>query len=285
MEAWDIVDSQIHLFLTMGIEAALAAMDSIGIQGAIIDEYRGPDENGAPKPCITLPGGHHRPISPGAQMASLLHPERFCYVQRVHAHDPDLADVIRLSRADPACRGLRAEARADAELTGLRNGAYRQVFAQAANHALPLCVLIPGHVELLEPSIAEFSACRFVIDHIGMPATPEGFAYVLGLSKYANVSLKWCHPHRTFPDAPYPFVSAVEGLQRAIEAYGRERIMWASDFTAVRTGHRWADTLFYLRDSDRISREDKDWILGGTARRLFDWPRPATLATPLLVKH
>ena len=37
----DIVDSQIHLFLTMNADAAIAAMNSIGIQAALIDEFWG----------------------------------------------------------------------------------------------------------------------------------------------------------------------------------------------------------------------------------------------------
>jgi len=35
----DIVDAQIHLFLTMDIDACLAAMSSMGIQAALIDEF------------------------------------------------------------------------------------------------------------------------------------------------------------------------------------------------------------------------------------------------------
>jgi hypothetical protein len=35
----DIVDSQIHLFLTMDTDGAIAAMNSIGIQAALIDEF------------------------------------------------------------------------------------------------------------------------------------------------------------------------------------------------------------------------------------------------------
>lgn len=34
----DIIDSQIHLFQKMDAETCIAVMDSLGIQGAVIDE-------------------------------------------------------------------------------------------------------------------------------------------------------------------------------------------------------------------------------------------------------
>ncbi len=72
----DIVDAQIHLFLTMDIDACLAAMNSMGIQAALIDEFWG-YEGDHPLPGHLTSHGVFRPTAPGAMMASMKYPERF----------------------------------------------------------------------------------------------------------------------------------------------------------------------------------------------------------------
>jgi predicted TIM-barrel fold metal-dependent hydrolase len=124
-----------------------------------------------------------------------------------------------------------------------------------------------------------------VIDHCGLPREIGEFDQVLALAKYRNVFLKWCHAPRVFRAAEYPFPEVMPHLARALDAFGRERIMWASDFTAIRTGHTWAEALFYLRDNPSLSEGDKEWILGRTLRTVLDWPAPAQLAKPVLHRH
>ena len=59
----------------------------------------------------------------------------------------------------------------------------------------------------------------------------------------------------------------------------------ASDFTAIRSGHTWADSLFYLRDTPSLSEGDKEWILGKSVRKLLDWPAPAQASEPAIHRH
>ncbi len=47
--------------------------------------------------------------------------------------------------------------------------------------------------------------------------------------------------------------------------------MWASDKT-VTFGYRWGDLLYSLRDDPELSSEEKAWLLGGTARKVLNWP-------------
>lgn len=285
MKRFDIVDSQIHLFLTMDIPACLAAMDSIGVQAVIIDEFWGWDEaHGAPSPFVPLPHRRHRPVAPGAQMASMRHPDRFSYLLRVDHFDPELEAVIRLAGQDPSCRAIRIEARTEAEVAEFTDGAYQAVFEAAAAAKLPVFVLAPGNAPLMTRYLEAVPDCLQIIDHIGLSGEAGMFDRILELARYPNAVLKWSHPHRTF-DSPYPFDPAIAGLRRAIEAFGASRIMWGSDFTAIRAGHRWADALYYLRDSAEISDDEKEWILGRTLRTILDWPAPAAAAAPELFRH
>ena len=51
--------------------------------------------------------------------------------------------------------------------------------------------------------------------------------------------------------------------------------MWASD-KSVMFGHSWGDLLYCLRDDPQLSGEEKEWILGRTARKILHWPAAAT---------
>ena len=33
----------------------------------------------------------------------------------------------------------------------------------------------------------------------------------------------------------------------------------------------WAQCLYYLLDSDQLSRTEKEWLLGGSARQILSW--------------
>ena len=49
--------------------------------------------------------------------------------------------------------------------------------------------------------------------------------------------------------------------------------MWASDFTVTTDNHNYGESLFCIRCSDRLSDNDKEWILGRTARTILGWPK------------
>jgi L-fuconolactonase len=282
----DIVDAQIHLFLTIGPEAGLAAMDALGIQAAVIDEFWGYNsDTDEPQPGHHIEDGAFRPLAPGAQMASLRYPDRFSYLLRLDYRDPDLDWLAKQTAANPAARALRVEARKPREVRDLSDGKFAAAFASAGKYQLPICVLTVDNAPLLAPYAERFPDTTIIIDHIGLPNTLDGYEAVLRLAKYPNVVLKWCHAPRVFKHTEYPFEPIMPLFRKAIDAFGRERIMWASDFTAVKTGHRWADILFYVRESNILSTADKEWILGRTARSVFKWPAPETPAVPLQHRH
>ena len=63
-------------------------------------------------------------------------------------------------------------------------------------------------------------------------------------------------------------------LRLCIDKIGLERVMWASDYTQARaeTNQTWAQTLYYLLDSDQLSSNEKEWLLGRSVRRSLSWP-------------
>lgn len=283
----EIVDSQIH-FGPGGIEETLAAMDTLGISAVLADEFWGLDNWG---PGYTLANGAYRVTSPTAELASWLHPDRFSYVLRVDRTDPEVESLIRMIADAPHARATRIlPALTAVELKAFASGGYGPVFAVAEEVGLPVFVFIAGHVELLPPYLEKFPNLQFIVDHCGMPleadvgfldeATPDQahggpdvayFDEVLKLASYPNVALKWTHAQGMFGVRDYPFAGLAPYLRRALDAFGVERVMWASDNGGNQTGETWAELLFYLRDCPAFTDREKEWLLGRTVRTVLDW--------------
>jgi len=270
----DIVDSQVHLN-RIGIEAGIAAMDALGIQSTVVDEYDGPDDEGWHKPYLLLANGVKRPIAPVARAAAERYPTRLCYVLRLEHLDPELEAVVADVKSSPGGRGLRICVNTPEKIDAFVRGEFDAIFAIAASYDLPLFVLLPACSHLLQPYAERFPATKMVVDHCGVLRTPENIEQqILPLGRFPNVALKWSHARYSFPSPSYPFREIGPYLRRAADAFGAERILWGSDSTANRTGCSWAETLFQVWDCTEISSDEKTWILGRSARRLLDWSLP-----------
>ncbi|MDE3100611.1 MAG: amidohydrolase family protein [Chloroflexota bacterium] len=288
----DVVDAQVHLNklvpewrtadATTVVLSAVEAMDSLGIAAVLIDEDTGHDRDGRLGPATLLANGSSRFVYPFSERAVELRPDRFAYLAKCDPLDPDLDDVIADIAARPRQLCLRVIPEPETgDLARFEAGGHDAVFRAVGRHDLPVFVWLPGRVRLLERYARDFPSVRFVIDHCGvaLPRTgqprlagPQGLDDVLWMARYENVALKWCKAPRFSVEA-YPFPDLMPHLCRVLDAFGRERVMWASDCTEVAGDHSWGEALGYVRDSPGLSADDKSWLLGRTARVLLRWPR------------
>jgi predicted TIM-barrel fold metal-dependent hydrolase len=141
--------------------------------------------------------------------------------------------------------------------------------------------------------LEKFPRLCFIVDHCGMPmeenvsfldaGTPERphdvnpayFDEVLKLAEYPNAALKWSHAQGMFGIRDYPSPGLRPYLRRAIDAFGADRVMWASDYGGNQTGETWGELLHYIRDNPELTDEEKSWVMGGTVRALLGWRRPS----------
>jgi L-fuconolactonase len=70
-----------------------------------------------------------------------------------------------------------------------------------------------------------------------------------------------------------PNVLTTDNLRKALDAFGAERVMWASDISANMTGESWAELLFAILANPDVSDAEKSLILGGTARKWLGWSK------------
>jgi L-fuconolactonase len=279
----DIVDSQVHSNV-LGTETTLAIMDAIGIQSVMIDEYLYPDGQGSLLPGYRLADGGFRPVGPGAEAAAMAHPDRFAYLMRIDPSDSAPEGWIETLAASPHLKALRVIIYTPAERAAFEAGGLDRLFAAARRHNLPIFVTCPDWVPHLAPYARKFADVQFVIDHCGAAFNaPWGQATIddtIAMAEHPNVALKWAHAPSFLSVEPYPFPDMTPKLARALDAFGPERLMWASDYTVTRGRQNWAEALFYLRHSRALSESDKEWILGRTARTLLRWPAPENSTVP-----
>lgn len=297
----DIVDTQVHLG-PGGAAEKLAAMDALGIASVLIDEWWGGWWGTKPgEPAYRLGNGALRTTSPTAELASWTFPGRFSYLIRVDPLDPEVRSVVRFARDSNYARALRITTPLPrSELTAFADGGYDSVFAAACEFDLPIFVSLLGHTELLTRYLEKFPSARIIIDHCGMPPSrsmvptivqieglpdsdrywstlagaplEESFDKVLRMAEWANVGLKWAHAPSRLDAAGYPNGRAQPFLRKAIDGFGAERIMWASDVTVNPTGETWAELLYAIKDNPDLSANEREQILGGSARRWLAWP-------------
>ena len=291
MISLDIVDAQVHLNrigpawrvaeLTTTLELGIAAMDAAGVDALLIDERWGTDLLVDDRHFDVLPSGAQRYRYPFSELAYARHPGRFAFLGRVHRHDPELPDVMAELRNKPGCVGLRIEPMArNGELEPFKEGRYAEYFAAAQKCSLPVFVRLSGQTELLIPYLQRFPDLQIIMDHCGTENPPPSswddrvtqFESVVGMARFPNLAMKWSKAPTRISMEAYPFADLNPLLRKAIDAFGPQRLMWASDATESKGRHSWADAYFYLLHSQAIDATERQWLLGRSVRNILRWP-------------
>jgi L-fuconolactonase len=301
----EIIDAQVHLnqlvpdWKTAPVDSVITAgiqsMDAVGIDRVLIGEAHGFSPKMLPSG-DELPNGAVRTTYPFSERAVKLHPDRFIYHVRVDSRDPELERIVSEIHSKPGALCMRiVPVPQTGEVASLERGEYDPLFAAAEQYAVPVFAWVPGRAHLLAPYARKFPRLQFIVDHCGVgvapirrgqlpvtmatsltPTLPERVSElerVCELAQYPNIALKWCHAPELLSDQEYPYRDLMPHLRRAIDAFGVERIMWASDYTVARdqNGNSWAQCLYYLLDSDALSASEKEWLLGRSLRRALNW--------------
>ena len=295
----EVVDTQVHANVLCrhaghsGYEAVLGcvvgAMDAVGVDAVIIDEFEGVDGERHMLPGHLGPQGAWRTDHPFADYCVSQLPDRFAFVARIDHRDPGLESLLDAVLATPSCVAIRIIGLTDGVTwwdDSFLTGDYAQLLGGAESRQIPVFVHRPGRIEALTPYVDKFPDLQLIIDHmgIGFPAPDEDpisryrrLDEVLAMAQYGNVALKWCHIERLSAES-YPFADAMPHVRRVLDAFGGHRIMWASDATQARrpdlSPHpsSWGQCLSYLAGSDMLSAEEKAQVLGQTARTVLRWP-------------
>jgi L-fuconolactonase len=265
-----------HRVLT---EMVIAYLDAVGVHGAVL-----------------FPGGDDAEAAWAAKHL----PDRFGFVPHIEPDVPDIDTAVRAAKQRPGLLGLRSLIGwplDGAEVQRLEAGAWDPVYAACERHGVPLFLFITRWLPKAAAIAAKFPKLKLIVDHLGLRQPPldepenppfKSLPQLLDLAKFPNVNVKLCGIP-SMSREPYPYKDAVPHLRSIVDAFGADRLMWGSDTTrfAGRIGigrfqnprtigdypgkHTYAEALHFIRDSEVLSKTEKEAILGGTLRRVLGW--------------
>ncbi len=150
------------------------------------------------------------------------------------------------------------------------------MFKAAAELRMVMCCLIDTDaLPALDRMCRDFPDTPVVIDHlcrIGVSGTvePKDVQALRDMARHKNVSIKVSAFYALGKKrAPYHDLAPL--IRRVYEAFGPERLMWASDspFQVV-DGHTYLASIDLVRKGlDFLTATDKEWLLRKTAERVF----------------
>jgi L-fuconolactonase len=264
----EIVDAQVHAN-HRGIDASIAIMDALGVHSAIIDIW--------PPERTTLANGINRYTYKFAEEAVSRFPERFAYVVRFDPYDREVQEQVAQVRQAPNRLCIRIASGLD--IKALPSAPHEHILSAAAKYDVPVMIFAGDQHDAVRKYVEKFDRVQFIIDHVGMTIGFGGqldslettIDRLLGYARYPHAAVKWGHAPRLSRQA-FPYRDLIVQLGRVIDAFGVQRLMWASDYTVTVDNHTYGESLFCIRGSELLSESDKEWLLGRTARKLLRWP-------------
>jgi predicted TIM-barrel fold metal-dependent hydrolase len=187
-------------------------------------------------------------------------------------------DPVRIQNwcRQPGMHGLRLIFNTPEKQARLTDGTVDWIWSAAERADVPVMLLIPGAVPQVAAIAQRFPGLRLCVDHLGIPrgtkdsAAFEHLPQLLALAANPNVAVKAGGiPCYSTIDA-YPYPSLHGYLHQVYDAFGPERIFWASDLTRMSCTYREVVTLF-TEGIPWLSLQDRRLIMGASVCRWLGW--------------
>lgn len=203
------------------------------------------------------------------------HPKTFSGVAIVDSQAADVAKRIK-ALSERQVRGLRIHPAPGEAARWTRENGMATVWKSAGEQGVAICPLInPSDLPHVDAMCAKFTGVRVVVDHfarIGMSGqiNQQDLDALCRLARYPNVYVKTSAFYALGKKRP-PYTDLIPMIRRLVDAFGPERLMWASDCPfQVEGDHTYDDSIALIRDRiDFLSGADKQAMLRGTAEHVF----------------
>ena len=180
------------------------------------------------------------------------------------------------SLAGRGIRGFRLRARAETAGEWIDAPVVRQMWQAAAEAGHWICCLADEQaLPAIRRMCEAFPETPVVIDHfgrIGVTGIIEeaSLKELLAMADLETVHVKTSAFYALGKKAA-PYTDLGPMIRQLRDAYGAERLMWASDCPyQVQKGHNYGDSIALIRDRlDFLTESDKNWMLRGTAEKVF----------------
>ncbi len=203
------------------------------------------------------------------------HPGVFSGVGIVDHRAADLkARINKLAVA--GVRGFRISRRGQDVKHWVSDSGMARLWETAAGSGLNICPLInPSDFDVIDQLCVRYPDTRVVIDHFGRVGItgeiiPAELDALCRLARHKNVHVKTSAFYALGKKKP-PYRDLVPMIQRVIDVFSPQRLMWASDCPyQVQGKHDYESSIALIRDQmDSLSDTDRNWILRDTAEKVF----------------
>ena len=207
-------------------------------------------------------------------LASVLkkYPGTFLGVCRVDPLDPAAPEHLSRHTAE-GFRGVRLSPAGNATGDWFRGPLMPPLWKRCHELKVPMTVLAPiGRMPEVGALLEKTPDLTVVIDHMAdCPVDqPAELEKLIALKRYPNLFVKVSHCWSLSKQA-YPWLDAQEHVKRLHQAFGPQRLMWATDWPIVEQSHAtYAQALTLVRDDMKfLNDEDRRWMLNKTIERVW----------------
>ena len=143
-----------------------------------------------------------------------------------------------------------------------------------AKEQLAMCCLVnPDALASIDQMCNRHPETPLVVDHfarIGVDGNirDEDVALLCRLSRHKNTFVKVSAFYALGKKQP-PYDDLLPMTRRLLDAYGPERLMWASDCPFQVVDQPYAASIDLVRERMSLSAGDRDWLLRRTAEQVF----------------
>ena len=191
--------------------------------------------------------------------------------------DPDggAPDVEMRALARKGVRGFRIYPPTSKVAGWLSGEGTNKMFRCGAQEHLAICLLTnPNALEVIDRQCEKYPETPVIIDHMarigaGGPIPPSEVKALARLARYPRVKVKVSAFYYLGQLKP-SHLDLGPMIKQLLDAFGPQRLMWASDCPFQTVNETYEDSISLLRDRlDFLSSTDKEWILRGTAEESF----------------
>ena len=206
-------------------------------------------------------------------------PDTFSVVAMINERTPNLRERLRDLR-DQGARGIRIIPTKHADRTlnvdppnWLKAPGMQLLWKHAAELGVAICPLLEADaLPSLAPMCEQYPDTACVIDHFGHidMQKPESVTALTRLARHPNVYVKVSAFYK-FGDKKAPYDDLAPMMRRVIDAFGANRLMWASDCPyQLNSGNNFSDAVALIREGmPGLSSAERQSILRGTAEGVF----------------
>lgn len=206
------------------------------------------------------------------------HPGRFVGIGLIDPVAPEVAGRLESLIGEDGLSGVRLRPYMF-RAYGLADRRCLPLWEKACELRVPLCIYMEWtQAAGLERMLAQFPDVPVVIDHCGLPDLSAekkeiSTRAILRLAEYTNTFIKVSGQY-SFSKSEYPYANTRDLMSELLKAFGADRMMWGTNFPLILQHEGYGGALDLIRNHyDFLTDEDREWILGGTAARVWNFSK------------